>query len=42
MLVFGSDIDIFYGVLLPVGFLIIIGVILTMVVLESDKEKNNN
>jgi len=42
MFVFGPDIDIFYGVLIPVAFLIIIGIILTIAVLESDKEKNIN
>ena len=43
MFVFGPDIDIFYGVLLPVAFLILIGVILTIAVLESgNSQKNNN
>jgi len=42
MFVFGPDIDIFYGVLIPVAFLTIIGIILTIAVLESDKEKNIN
>lgn len=42
MFVFGPDIDILYGVLLPVGFLILIGVILTIAVLESDNSQKNN
>jgi hypothetical protein len=39
MLVFGPDVDIMFGVLLPIGFLILIAVIVTFVVL-SNPEKN--
>ena len=35
MMVFGHDIDIMFGVLIPIGFLILIAVIVTFIVLSS-------
>jgi hypothetical protein len=37
MLVFGPDIDIMFGVLMPTGFLILIAVLVTFVVLSSSE-----
>ena len=39
MLVFGPDIDIMFGVLMPIGFLILIAVIVTFVVLSSSESE---
>lgn len=41
MLVFGREVDIMFGVFMPIGFLILIAVIVTFMVLstsESEKE----
>ena len=42
MFVFGPDIDIMFGVLLPIGFLVIIAVIVTFMVLSSSEKTHNN
>ncbi|MEJ2242070.1 MAG: hypothetical protein P8Y18_08010 [Candidatus Bathyarchaeota archaeon] len=42
MLVFGRDIDIMFGVLMPIGFLILIAVIVTFVVLSSSESQNKD
>jgi hypothetical protein len=42
MLVFGRDIDIMFGILMPIGFLILIAVIVTFVVLSSSESKNKD
>jgi hypothetical protein len=39
MLVFGRDVDVMFGVLIPIGFLILIAVIVTLIVLESSKSE---
>ena len=45
MLVFGREVDAMFGLLLPIGFLILIALIITFSVLSSDKSdqkpKNN-
>jgi hypothetical protein len=39
MLVFGNKLgDVFFGVLMPVGFLVLIGVIVTFVLAESSEK----
>jgi hypothetical protein len=45
MLVFGREIDVMFGVLLPIGFLILVALIVTFMVLsstESDQNPKNN
>ena len=42
MFVFGPDIDIMFGVLLPIGFLVIIAVIVTFMVLSSSEKTHNS
>ena len=42
MFVFGPDVDIMFGVLLPIGFLVIIAVIVTFMVLSSSEKTHNN
>ena len=39
MLVFGREVDVMFGVLLPVGFLILIALIVTFSVLSSEGSK---
>ena len=39
MLVFGREVDIMFGVFLPIGFLILIAVIVTFVVLSSSESE---
>jgi hypothetical protein len=41
MLVFGPDIDVAFGVLIPIGFLILVAVIVTFSVLSSEKSDQN-
>ena len=40
MMVFGHDIDIMFGVLIPIGFLILIAVIVTFIVLSSSEPES--
>jgi hypothetical protein len=40
MMVFGNDIDIMFGVLIPIGFLILIAVIVTFIVLSSSEPES--
>ena len=42
MFVFGPDVDIMFGVLLPIGFLVLIAVIVTFMVLSSSEKTHNN
>jgi len=42
MFVFGPDVDIMFGVFLPIGFLILIAVIVTFVVLSNIEKTNND
>jgi len=42
MLVFGPDVDIMFGVFLPIGFLVLIAVIVTFMVLSSSEKAHNN
>jgi hypothetical protein len=42
MLVFGPNIDVFFGVLLPIGFLVLIAVIVTFMVLSSSEKTPND
>jgi hypothetical protein len=41
MLVFGREIDVMFGVLLPIGFLILIALIVTFMVLSSTESNQN-
>ena len=41
MLVFGRDVDIMFGVLMPIGFLILVAVIVSFISLSSDSEKKS-
>lgn len=38
MLVFGPDIDVLFGVLIPIGFLILIAVMVTFFVISSSEK----
>ena len=43
IIVFGKGIDIMFGVLLPIGFLVFVAVIVTFVALSNhDRDKLNN
>ena len=42
MFVFGPDVDIMFGVLLPIGFLVLIAVIVTFMVLSSSEKTHNS
>ena len=43
IIVFGKGIDIMFGVLLPIGFLVFVAVIVTFVILSNhDRDKLNN
>ncbi len=42
MFVFGPNIDVMFGVLLPIGFLVLIAVIVTFMVLSSSEKTHNN
>jgi len=37
MIVFGREVDIMFGVFMPIGFLILIALIVTFLVLSSDR-----
>ena len=37
MIVFGKEVDIMFGVFMPIGFLILIALIVTFLVLSSDR-----
>ena len=39
MLVFGKEVDIMFGVFLPIGFLILVAVIVTFLVLSTGTEE---
>lgn len=39
MYVFGPDVDILFGVLIPIGFLVLIALIVTFVALETNSNK---
>jgi hypothetical protein len=43
MIVFGKGVDIMFGVLLPIGFLVFVAVIVTFIILSNhDRDKLNN
>jgi hypothetical protein len=42
MLVFGPDIDVAFGVLIPIGFLILVAVIVTFLILYDSEQKLNS
>lgn len=41
MLVFGREIDVLFGVLLPIGFLVLIALVVTFMVLSSNESNQN-
>jgi len=41
MIVFGKEIDIMFGVFMPIGFLILVAVIVTFLVLSTGTEEPN-
>ena len=42
MLVFGRDIDVAFGVLIPIGFLILVALIVTFLVLSDSEQRVNS
>ena len=43
MLVFGREVDIMFGVFMPIGFLILVAIIVSFIALSGSKsEKNHN
>jgi hypothetical protein len=41
MLVFGREVDIMFGVFMPIGFLILVAVIVSFISLSSESEKKS-
>jgi hypothetical protein len=41
MLVFGREVDIMFGVFMPIGFLILIAIIVSFISLSSESEKKS-
>ncbi len=41
MLVFGREVDVMFGVFIPIGFLILVAVLVTFLVLSTGTEKAN-
>ena len=41
MLVFGREVDIMFGIFMPIGFLILVAVIVSFISLSSESEKKS-